>query len=446
MSDYYKKYIRIIESDGNFKLANILIDCFLGKKDISGKTKKWLSYEKERIRRLELEYPYTLKTAFNLVKKEVKNFTKNDFQKWIDLGFIIPRVIDGKTKFFKRFLPNLFFLGKNLEKRRKKINKAVSERRERINKRIDQLISGDGPKKYFVQARISLKLKFTPREKVRCWLPFPRVGDQVLSARLIATSHKNYYLAKENAGQRTIYFEERDRKFFVEFEYKITEVVSKINPQTIDSKIPRSFERDLREEPPHIVFTGEIIKLAHSIVGKEKNIYLKARRIYDWITKNINYTYVLPYSVYENVSKYCLRKLQGDCGFQALAFITLCRACGVPSKWQSGWFIMEKFASPHDWAMFYAGKWLFADLSFGGSRRDNEARREFYFGNLDAFRMPANSEICFQFDPPKRTWRSDPVDNQVGEVETKSKNIYYNDFRYKIDVLKFEEILERRPQ
>lgn len=427
------------EDVGNFDLANIFIDYFLSKNLPDG-IKKRLEYEKERIRRLKLEYPYTEKTAIRLIAKELKNFKQKELYEWIDAGFISPRLIDGKLKFFKRFLPNLFFLNKRLEKRKKRINKLIIERRKQINNRIDQLINGDKPRKYCVRARISLELKFNPKEKIRCWLPFPRIGDQVSCARLIAASHKKYRLARENAPQRTIYFEEKDRKFYVEFEYEISEVVSKVNPKSIGNSIPCFYEIYLKEDPPHIVFTPYIKTLAKSIVGKEKNIYLKAKKIYDWITKKVNYTYVLSYSIYENLSEYCITNLQGDCGLQALAFITLCRVSGVPAKWQSGWFITKQFASPHDWAMFYAGRWFFADLSFGGSRRDNEARRQFYFGNLDAYRMPANSEFGAEIWPGKKYWRSDPCDNQVGEVETKTKNLFYDSFRYKIKVIKFEEI------
>ena len=375
-----------------------------------------------------------------MVRKEVKNFSEDEFYKWISHGYISPMIINGKMMFPERFIPNLFFLNKSLKKRRKKIDRIALERRRIINRRIDELIRTGCPQNYRVRARISVELKFEPTEKIRCWLPFPRVGDQVLGARIISTSHKNYYLASENAPQRTIYFEEKSKRFFVEFEYEITEVISKLDLSNIPSKIPFSVKKYLREEPPHIVFTQEIRELVRSIVGKEKNIYFKARRIYDWITKNINYRYVLSYSIYENVSMTCLKERRGDCGFQALLFITLSRCAGVPAKWQSGWFIMKNFASPHDWAMFWCGKWMFADLSFGGSRRDNEKRRIFYFGNLDAFRMPANSEICSQFAPPKIHLRSDPVDNQVGELETLKENIYYDKFRYKIEVLDFERI------
>jgi hypothetical protein len=41
-----------------------------------------------------------------------------------------------------------------------------------------------------------------------------------------------------------------------------------------------------------------------------------------------------------------------------------------------------------------------------------------YFGNLDPFRMVANSEFQTEFNPVRRFMRNDPYDNQTGEIET----------------------------
>ncbi len=428
------------EALGNFELACELIDKLL-KKDVPIELKKRLEYEKERIKRLKLEYPYDKKEALQLLSREIKDFKSKEFDKWIQEGLIDYLVIEGELKFPRRFVANLFFLDKELEARRKKIDKTREEMRELLNKRIDEILETGKVKKYKIRAKIEVELNFEPKEKIKCWLPFPRVGNQVESAKLVSASHK-YYLAKENAPQRTIYFEEIDKKFFVEFEYVIRESFTKVNPDELSFTVPRSCKKYLQEEPPHIVFTPYIRRLASSIVGNETHPYFKAKRIYDWITLNVNYTFVREYSTYENLSEYCLTNLQGDCGVQALAFITLLRAVGVPAKWQSGWYVTPKYAGPHDWAMFYCGRWFFADLSFGGRFKDKEKEhlRKFYFGNLDGWRMIANSCFGGAFDPPKKHFRSDPCDNQRGELETEKRNIYYNEFEYKIEVIKFEEM------
>jgi hypothetical protein len=56
--------------------------------------------------------------------------------------------------------------------------------------------------------------------------------------------------------------------------------------------------------------------------------------------------------------------------------------------------------------------------------------RDFYFGGLDQYRMAANSDHCQILDPPKHFMRSDTVDFQRGELETRSHNLYFDQFDY----------------
>ena len=72
--------------------------------------------------------------------------------------------------------------------------------------------------------------------------------------------------------------------------------------------------------------------------------------------------------------------------------------------------------------------WVFADPSFGGSawRSGNTERWNYYFGNLDIFRMPANSEIQMEFMPEKKWLRGDPIDNQRGEFEYEDHGLRYS--------------------
>ena len=65
----------------------------------------------------------------------------------------------------------------------------------------------------------------------------------------------------------------------------------------------------------------------------------------------------------------------GDCGTMGLAFITLCRALGIPAKWQSGSACYPDSIGSHDWAQFYIAPygWLYCDPSYGeGAARAGE--------------------------------------------------------------------------
>lgn len=427
------------EGSGDFGLAQALITGLL-RRPLPAALAARLRFEEERISRLRKAYAFGRRAAQKTFRKLLKGFRNSELDGWIRAGHVSPRTIDGRERFDRAFASNAVFCLPALKKRLKaKDRRKNAARAENFFGRADELAAGAPPAKYRVRARITLTLKKAPRENVRCWLPFPRVGDQVSSARLIAASHKNYRLAPPDAAHRTIYFEGRDKSFFAEFEYVVSEWTTKPGG---GNRIPPQAGRYLREEPPHVVLSPYVRGLAASIVGKEKDNYRKAGRIYDWLTGNLTYNFTLPYGVYENIAEHALTSLRGDCGFMALAFIALCRAAGVPAKWQSGWAVWPDKAGYHDWAMFYAGCWRPADVSFGVNRRaaGQERRRRFYFGNLDAGRMVANSEFGAPLWPPKKHWRTDPADNQMGEAETASGNIYLDAFRSRIKLLCFERL------
>lgn len=159
---------------------------------------------------------------------------------------------------------------------------------------------------------------------------------------------------------------------------------------------------DTEELYPHIRFTPLIRALCKELSGDEKNPLLLARSFYDYCTKVGTYSYVREYfTLPGSIPDYYGAGLHGDCGVQALLFITLCRCAGIPARWQSGLFVTPDDTGCHDWAQFYIAPygWLFADPSFGGSahRMGDSERNDFYFGNLDPFRMAAKQRASGGF-------------------------------------------------
>ena len=435
------EHIRRAVDSGEFRKARGLIAAALKGPMPQGMAER-LNFEVERLERLRKAYPYDRARVLKELRKLLRGVTAAELAGWVKDGSAQPRLIDGRERFMRSAASNIFSCNRSaLKPRLKKTDKAAMADQKIEYARVRALIAGAAPETKRVRARITLTLKKEPAGTVRCWLPFPRVADQVSSARLIAASHKNYRLAPPDAAHRTIYFEGRGREYFAEFEYTVSESVPRPPALRERNKVPAAVRRYLAEEPPHVVFTPFARRLAAGIVGKEKDNFKKAALIYDWLTHNLTYNFVVPYGIFENISAHILSTLRGDCGFQALAFITLCRIAGVPAKWQSGWYLHGKQASSHDWAMFYCGGWRFADIAFGtGSRvTKKEDRRRFYFGNLDWRRMPANGEFGAPLWPAKKFWRSDPTDNQTGEAETSRGNIYFGDRKTRIDLLSVEK-------
>lgn len=190
----------------------------------------------------------------------------------------------------------------------------------------------------------------------------------------------------------------------------------------------------------HRVFAGT----AAEILGGERNPVRKARKIYDFITTRVLYSFVRSYLLMENISEYAAKNLKGDCGVQAILFITLCRMAGIPARWQSGLVVSGLHTGCHDWAQFYVAPygWVFADPSFGGSayRQGDLERWNYYFGNLDIYRMPANSAIQSEFEPPKKQLRADPVDSQTGEIEYEDRGLLSSEVESKTELVSMEEV------
>ena len=288
-------------------------------------------------------------------------------------------------------------------------------------------------------------------EIIRAWLPIPRQYPFQNGFKLDGSSPPVINLASENSRIRSVFMEQRAEangptKFEITYSYTARGVFFDLKPEAIGR--PDLSDPALAQfvaEAPHVVFTGQIRKLARGIVGSETNPMLQARAFYDWIGGNIQYSFAREYSTLTNISDYCLSHRYGDCGQEALLFITLCRSQGIPARWQTGWNTFPGFNDIHDWTEIYLAPygWVPVDPWAGifatryctalteGERRE---LHDFYFGGLDYYRMAANSDHSMALDPPKKSMRSDDVDFQRGELEWDGGNIYFDNYSYKMDV------------
>ena len=212
-----------------------------------------------------------------------------------------------------------------------------------------------------------------PGELVRAWLPIPRRYPFQDDFELLASSPPVRQIDSEESPIRCVYLEQPAKKdtptrFRIEYEYTAHAVSFDIKPAEVHPCDPNdpTLKRFLAEAP-HVVFTPEMRALSQKIVGDETNPDLKAKKCFDWIAGNIKYSFALEYSTMRNISDYCRAKGYGDCGQEALLFITLCRLNGVPARWQSGWNTFPGDKDIHDWTEIYLDAlWLGASRSLHG--------------------------------------------------------------------------------
>lgn len=434
---------------GDFKGAQATIDAFLNR-DIPDALKQRLLIEKEILKMIGInEYPFSWEQAQKMLREALADYDDSELQKLKEAGLVDWIYIDGKPHFQRRFLQTLIKTQKGYQERaiqEKDNNGTEQARQDQLDENI-RWMKEKGSRKVRTQIKGSIKVKKEFErvgEKVKVYLPVPQACQQLSEIKIISTSPEASFIAPEDTEQRTVCFEtvlEEDQEFSVEYSY-----VNEMNYVELDPEQakPKTIDTFLGEELPHICFTPFLEKLLLEILDGETNPIKQARKIYDFITTKVNYTFMREYFTVENISEYAAVNLKGDCGVQAILFITLCRMAKIPAKWQSGLYVSKYYTGCHDWAQFYVEPygWVFADLSFGGSayRMNNLDRWNYYFGNLDIFRMPANSAIQKNFVPEKHTLRADPIDNQRGEFEYEDEGLPYAYLEVKQELIEMVEL------
>lgn len=383
-----------------------------------------LYLEQALMRRIPDQYPYSEKEALRLLAERISGFREEELAE-LRRQNVCEWIFRNGEVYYHRLMPdNLLKTRAGYQKREIGAEQKPDRNRELLRENILRA-KEEGCSRAHIRLRVTIRLTGRGREKcmgkhIRVYLPLPVEYAQVHHYRLCGISPLPDQVAGPEYPQRTAVFEAEysgSECFSAEFEFDNIMDYQEPDP---DAALPDQPSFYTEEFAPHIRFTPYLRALCAEIVGEEKNPLLKARRIYDYITTHVRYSYVRDYSTFENIPEYTAAAQKGDCGFQALLFITLCRCAGVPARWQSGLYATPYTVSSHDWAQYYVAPfgWLYADCSFGGSahRQGDEERRRFYGANLDPYRVPQASEFQHGFAVPEGALRFDPYDNQAGEI------------------------------
>lgn len=448
-----------LELDGKFGQAATLLTNALNDKALKAANRKQLEFEADRLERISKDYKLTRQSLFEALQASVKDLTMEEYEKWIAEGRFDTREIDGEQRFMVSSVSNLYFRYPELEPRRiKPKDKAAYEKAVLAACDAIQTASSAEKKPYVLPKRfrmtmtVDAKAEAAPEgEIVRAWLPIPRRYPFQTDFELLATKPSTKEINGRDSNIRSIYLEKQAVKgkptvFQVEYDYTRYGVKFNIKPEDIRPCDPKDAAlTPFLREAPHVVFTPEIRALSAEIVGAETNDFLKAKKCFDWIADQIKYSYSTEYSTIRNISDYCRTKRYGDCGQEALLFITLCRLNGIPARWQTGWNTFPGDKGIHDWTEIYLAPygWMPADpymgiwaMRYSRTFTPEEKRkvRDFYFGGLDQWRMIANGDHSQTLSPPKNSMRSDDVDFQRGELEWGNHNIYFDKYSYDMDV------------
>lgn len=437
---------------GDYTGAIRLIERRLQRPDLNEALKNSLILQKMICEMLPHEFSYTRQEALEIVRQNIPDFTMAELDEYIDARRIRWIYVNGDIHIFNRFFSSLCKAAPGFAQRAgvkmPGVESATGGSKE--DSRLDismKKMKHNGTMSNRIRIRATVKLKdafFTPGMFVRVHLPVPAACQQQSDIRIEKIFPESGMVAPETARQRTICWEETletNQEFMVEYSYLHT---AKYADAYNGHGIPGTYEFDVQEQEPHIVFSPYIQALCDELSTGIEDPLMKARAFYDFITLNMKYTFMPSYILLENMAEECAKNYTGDCGIFALLFVTMCRCAGIPAQWQSGLTAEPDFIGGHDWVRFYIEPygWIFADPSYGTAavRAGKEERRQFYFGNLDPYRMVANSAFQENFTIPKIHWRADPYDNQLGEIESADRGYAFDEYERSKVILLCEEV------
>ncbi len=408
----------------------------------------------EIIRRIRLDYSLTPSAMLDKLRYYVPDASTADLERWRRAGKLQHRIIDGEVRYFKREPHNLWrFCAEARERRTPRVEPTGFDfdLADHVARLVEIAEHADNPLIHPVKHRVRYELRVKadhprvkPGAKVRCWLPFPQQYRQQQAVKLLSIDPPSAIVAPNGHPQRTVCFEQTigetadAPRFAAEFEFITSAYVpaldaAKVEAYDVDAALYREYTA---ERPPHIVFTPGLKKTVRAVVEKEPNPLQRARRIFRWVDEHLVDCSEMEYSIIPNISDKALTTRRGDCGVQSLLFITMCRAAGIPARWQSGWKSLPNGRNRHAWAEFYVEPWgwLPATPSYGVQKHSDPRVQEFFCGRMDAYRMIVNLDYGRELHPPKTSFRSECNDFQRGEIEIDGHNLYFDEWEWSYDV------------
>lgn len=404
-------------------------------------------------RRYLREFPHTLEAIVELLDNDGVNTGRENIKRWEDAGELEFMYIDGEKRYFRWAHRNLYRINDSLRDLKQTDRQRDVSLASFCMEEIDEILAASAgsagvpvrPRSFRITYTITVEAGAVPAgETIRCWMPYPREDtprqDMV---RLVSVYPEEYVVAPDSYKQRTVYLEQEA----VDGEPAVfrTELEFRSHSQYFDPALLRaSASQALPDEAgiytterlPHISFSDDIRALAAMLVPDPVGPFRKAEAFYRWINDNIIWTSAVEYGLMDDIPAYVLKNGRGDCGMQTLLFLSLCRQSGIPARWQSGWMMHKGHVNLHDWSELWIEPygWVPVDVSFKLQPSDRPEVRDFYMSGMDSYRLTVNNDYGTELYPAKIHPRSEPVDFQRGELEWDGGNLYFDKWRYRMEV------------
>ncbi|BBB32370.1 hypothetical protein TTHT_0805 [Thermotomaculum hydrothermale] len=185
-----------------------------------------------------------------------------------------------------------------------------------------------------------------------------------------------YELVKDQYDQKVAVYSAKDMKngdFLnskMEVEGRFYAISYKIFPDEIGTEkdIPEDVKKVYLKDDEKYVLTSPVIQnVIKKVVGNEKNLYFKARKLFEFLADRINYQMIGGW----DIAPVVITRGTGSCSEYTFSYIALCRAAGIPARYVGSVVVRGEDASfdnvYHRWAEIYLPPigWIPVDVNAG---------------------------------------------------------------------------------
>jgi hypothetical protein len=423
------EYIAQLVQNGKFSKATKLIELELqNRARLSESEIKILQKNLSDIQAIERDYILSYDAVYRKLKVKIPDLSELDMNKWENDYSLEYYLIDGIKKYYSNCIFDLFQVNKEAARRAKLPEKEDYDATQYPAETINSFENGSAlSKKIDIGFSFFIDIgSFPERTLLKAWIPYVRENKFQSYIRILHSSVNNIILPKSDNLTSMIYFEKvidkkntsnaAWRKYFTHpsqswispiknpalisdstfvcqfiYEYESRGYFKKVDPSNIRSyKTSDQDYQKYTQETENNLFTPYLIKLSKEIIGNETNDYLKAKRIYEWICKNVIWTD--PKSVLGDMAEYTAKYKRGDCGAKSNLFISLCRINGIPARSQGGWRVQpNRDHAQHSWTQMYFEPfgWMPVDVTAGAHliNHKDDRIKYFYFGNCTPYHL-----------------------------------------------------------
>jgi transglutaminase-like putative cysteine protease len=194
----------------------------------------------------------------------------------------------------------------------------------------------------------------TDRTKdLKVWLPLPREWDSQTGVEILSIDpppHARY--EDPEFGNRMLFWDfgkdpaASSYRAVIKFRLESYKTLAEVDPAKIGAYDKTSEEYGLYTRDEHtIAITQKVRELAKEAVGEEKNPYLQARRIHEFVEERVQgeildfergrgIECLLAYPIKDGTTG--KEYYAGCCSHQSALFVAMCRAVGIPARAVSG--------------------------------------------------------------------------------------------------------------